>query len=81
MACRYETDLEETLVAQELATSSTQRRKRSVRQVLAGVNLGSLLTGTIVEGVKEREEGTDHEDVGVLVENHFGEWRCAFGFA
>jgi hypothetical protein len=31
------------------------------------------LTGTVVEGVKECEEGADHEDVGVLVKNHFGE--------
>jgi hypothetical protein len=57
-------DREETLVAQELATSSIYT---SVMQAKARLKaMRGTLTGAIVEGVKEGKQGANGEDVVVL---------------
>lgn len=62
-------DLDDTLVAQEFATSSMQ-------MISIGIGMGEkqprrvLLTCTVIVGIEEGKDGTDAEDVVVLVERH-----------
>ncbi|KAJ8127508.1 hypothetical protein O1611_g6129 [Lasiodiplodia mahajangana] len=65
MAWRYEIDREETLVAQELATSSIYKSVIHGKRWARGI-ARSKLTGAIVVGVKEGEKGADGKDVVVL---------------
>ena len=68
IACRYETDRDETEVAHALATSSAGQGERQ------DISCSQSLTGTVVVRVEQREEGADREDVVVLAENgHFVE--------
>ena len=57
-------DLEETLVAQEFATSSTRLSVCVERNIDA-----KPLTCSIVEGIEHGKKGADHENVGVLVQH------------
>jgi len=63
-------DLEETLVAQALATSSVTGV--SVLSYSSLEPRAARLTRAVVVGVKHGEEGADHKDVGVLGEHHLG---------
>lgn len=65
MACRYETDRDETLVAQAFATSSTSI------SVTHRTKAELSLTGTVIVGVQHGKEGTNSEDIGVLIQRHF----------
>ena len=65
MACLYEIDLEDTLVAQALATSSMKPLElgpRAFRQIL---------TCSVVVGIEHGKERANHEHVGILVQ-HLG---------
>jgi hypothetical protein len=72
MACGYVTEREETLVAQALATSSVPESEplKTLPYVL-WLN-GIVLTGAIVVGLEQGEEGADGEDVCILGHNHVG---------
>lgn len=62
-------DLEETEVAQEFATSSGYTCEETGAE---DGEMGGTLTGSVVVGIEQGEEGADGEDVGVLVGKHFG---------
>lgn len=66
MACLYEMDLEETLVAHALATSSI--KLISIR--ITPDSSWEPLTCTIVICVKQGKESANDKDVGVVVELH-----------
>lgn len=66
MACRYETDRDETLVAQALATSSnSQQIPISIHH--ENGRQGILLTSTVVVGIQQGKEGANGEDVVILM--------------
>ena len=68
IACLYEMDLDETLVAQEFATSSA--RKVSILLPMGkGREAAEIPTCTIVEGIEQGKQGANGKDVGVLVEH------------
>ncbi len=64
IACLYEIDLEETLVAQAFASSS----KLSVSVAYSGCS--EILTCTIVVRIEHGKKGADDKDIGILVEHH-----------
>jgi hypothetical protein len=65
IACLYEMDLDDTLVAQALATSS----ERLISSRALWGDQSEPLTGTIVEGIEHSKERPNDEDVGILVEH------------
>lgn len=62
IAHRYEIDLEETEVAQALATSSAFCQQTPLERL-------SRHTSAIVVGIKQRKERANDEDVGVLCQH------------
>lgn len=64
IACRYVMDLDETLVAQELATSS-------IRLSVHGncdKKWSELRTCSIIVGIEHGKQSANHKNVGVLVQ-------------
>lgn len=64
MACRYEMEREDTLVAQEFATSSTEVRKQTRKAGDRGQ------TGAVVVCIKHSKDGANGKDVRVVGEHH-----------
>jgi hypothetical protein len=59
-------DLDETLVAQALATSSYETLMSVIQR-----RRSKTLTGTVIESIEHGKEGANDKDVGILMDRHF----------